>query len=354
GAQVPEFDTADYFDVSKISFYDRFSQLALISAREAIQDAGLASGDILRDAAVIIGTGCGGKHTDEATYYQLYVKKSARVHPLTIPKGMPSAAASAVSMDLGIKGPSFSVTSACASGAHAIFQAYSMIQSGMVDLALAGGTDSPFTFGLSKSWEALRVLSPDGCRPFSSNRNGMVLGEGAGIIVLESEQHALKRGQSIYAEIVACGLSSDADHMTRPNQTSISLAIHKALAQAEVKPFQVDYINAHGTGTVLNDQVESLAIKEVFKNYAYEVPISSSKSLHGHAMGASSALEAVATIKSIADQIIPPTANFTAGDEFCDLDYVPNVARKHSINIALSNSFAFGGSNAVLAFKRYI
>ena len=354
GATVPEFDPNDYFSDDELTILDRFSQLAVIAAQEAVNDAGLVCGEkVLTDAAAIVGSGCGGKHTDEATYEQLYKKQKTRAHPLTIPKGMPSAAASMVSYHLGIKGPAFALASACASGSHAIIQGMTMIQSGMIDVALVGASDAPFTYGLLKSWDALRVASNDTCRPFSKDRSGMVLGEGAGMLLLESEQHALDRGAKIYAELAGCGMTSDAGHITRPDVVGITNAITNALHHAGLDADEVDYINAHGTATLTNDVVETEAIKQVFGKHAYELAISSTKSMHGHALGASSALELVATTLAMYHQILPPTANFTVADEACDLAYVPNVARRQKIDTAMSNSFAFGGLNAVIALRRY-
>ncbi|MBL4711249.1 MAG: beta-ketoacyl-[acyl-carrier-protein] synthase family protein [Gammaproteobacteria bacterium] len=354
GALVPNFDEKKYFTVDELSILDRYSQLAVIAAREAVNDAGLiGNSSILQDAAAIIGSGCGGKHTDEATYDQLYKQKRKRAHPLTIPKGMPSAAASSVSMHLGIKGPAFVLASACASGSHAIIQGMMMIQSGVIDVAIVGASDAPFTYGLLKSWDALRVVSNDTCRPFCADRSGLVLGEGAGILVLESETHAMKRGARIYAEMVGCGMTSDAGHITRPDISGITRAIEKALHHAGFSPNDVDYINAHGTGTIINDATETEAINRVFCHHAKNLAVTSTKAMHGHALGASSALELVATTLALHHGIIPPTVNFTVADEVCDLDYVPNEARVKNINAAISNSFAFGGLNAVIAIKKY-
>ena len=353
GALVPEFDPERHFSSDDLTLLDRFSQLAVIAAREAICDAGLCSGeDSIRQAAAIIGSGCGGKHTDEATYDRLYRQQRSRAHPLTIPKGMPSAAASMVSKHLGIKGPTFALASACASGSHAIIQGCTMIQSGMVDVALVGASDAPFTFGLLKSWEALRVATDDTCRPFCADRSGIVLGEGAGMVVLESEQHAKARGVRIYAELAGCGMTSDAGHITRPDVTGISSAIINALNYAGIDPDEVDYVNAHGTATQANDIAETAAINQVFGDRAKKLAVSSTKSMHGHALGASSALELIASTLAIYHGIIPPTANFTVADEQCDLDYVPNIARDWEIDVAISNSFAFGGLNSVIAIRK--
>jgi nodulation protein E len=354
GATVPDFDPESYFTADELSILDRFSQLAVIAAREAVDDAGLVPGEeTLTDAAAIIGSGCGGKHTDEDTYDQLYKQQKSRAHPLTIPKGMPSAAASMVSMHLGIKGPAFALASACASGLHAIIQGMTMIQAGMIDVALVGASDAPFTYGLLKSWDALRVASSDTCRPFCFDRSGLVLGEGAGMLVLESEEHAQARDARIYAELIGCGMTSDAGHITRPDVTGITNAMTNALQHAGIQPEQVDYINAHGTGTQANDETETNAIKQVFGDHASKLAVSSTKAMHGHALGASSALELIATTLAIYHGIIPPTVNFTTADEACDLDYVPNEAREQDINYALTNSFAFGGLNAVIALKKH-
>ena len=352
GAVIPEYDFEPHFPDHELPLLDRFSKFAVLAAREAIADAHLTSDDdVLSTAAAIIGTGCGGKQTDEETYARLYKENRTRVHPLTIPRGMPSAAASLVSHDLGIKGPVLSVASACASAAHAVIQGCLMIQSGLVDVALVGGTDAPFTHGLLKAWEALRTMSNDTCRPFSKDRSGMVLGEGAGMLILECEHHAVQRGASIYAELAGYGMTSDAGHITRPDIDGITRTIRAALHAAGLAPNAVDYINAHGTGTAANDPAETEALHRVFGPHARLLAISSTKSMHGHALGAASALELIATVLAIRHRLIPPTANFTEADEECDLDYVPNQARVQPVNIAISNAFAFGGLNAVLALR---
>jgi nodulation protein E len=352
GAQVGSFQPETYFSKEELTILDRFSQFAVLAAREAIEDARLsANSTTLAGAAGVIGSGCGGKQTDEETYRKLYKEGRGRAHPLTIPKGMPSAAASMVSQHIGIKGPVFSIASACASGAHAIIQGAMMIRTGLVDVAVVGGTDAPFTYGLLKSWEALRVVSTDTCRPFSSDRSGMVLGEGAAMLVLESADHATGRGASCYAELAGFGMTSDAGHITRPDTDGIAAAIRSALSDAALDPGKVDYINAHGTGTEANDLAETRAIHQVFGKHASSLAVSATKSMHGHALGAASAMELVATVLAIQKGLIPPTANFTTAGKGCDLDYVPNIARVEPVKIALSNSFAFGGLNAVIAVK---
>jgi nodulation protein E len=353
GAVAPEIDLEQQFPPEALPLLDRFSQFAVIAAREALADSGVNKNpDLLQRAGAVIGTGCGAKQTDEEAYRLLYKAGETRVHPLTIPKGMPSAAASMVSQDLGIRGPVFSVASACASGAHAIIQGYLMIKAGLVDVALVGGTDAPFTYGLMKAWEALRVVSNETCRPFSKDRSGMVLGEGAGMLVLEEETHALQRGARVYAELAGCGMSSDAGHITRPDVDGIAVAIRNALTDACVPTDSVDYVNAHGTGTLANDLAETEALHRVFGSHAKHLAVSSTKSMHGHALGASSALEVIATTLAVHNSLIPPTANFTDPGEGCDLDYVPNETRKRRIQVAISNAFAFGGLNAVVVVKR--
>jgi nodulation protein E len=354
GAIVPDYDPQMHFSADELPFLDRCSQFAVLAAREALADAGLAGKSAtVKAAAAVIGTGCGGKHTDEETYAQLYKEQKSRAHPLTIPKGMPSASASLVSQDLGIQGPVFTVASACASAAHATIQGCLMIQSGMVDVAVVGGADAPFTYGLLKAWEALRVVSGETCRPFSKDRSGMVLGEGAGVLVLESEQHAQRRGAPIYARLAGCGMTSDAGHITRPDIDGIARAISTALDNAGLSPQAVDYVNAHGTGTTTNDPAETEALHRVFGAHADTLAISSTKSMHGHALGAASALELIATILALKHDVIPPTMNFTEAGEGCDLDYVPNQPRAQQVDAAICNCFAFGGLNAVLALKSW-
>jgi nodulation protein E len=228
-----------------------------------------------------------------------------------------------------------------------------MIQSGLIEIALVGASDAPFTYGLLKAWEALRVVTNDTCRPFCADRSGIVLGEGAGMLILESEAHARSRGARIYAELAGSGMTSDAGHITRPDISGISSAMQKALTQAELNPYDIDYINAHGTATHANDIAETEAINHVFDKHASRLCVSSTKSMHGHALGASSALEIIATTLAIFHGIVPPTANFTTADELCNLDYVPNISRELAITTALSNSFAFGGLNTSLVVRKY-
>ena len=352
GAQVGGFQPEAHFSNKDLTILDRFSQFAVLAAKEAIEDAGLsANGSILATAAGVIGSGCGAKQTDEETYRKLYKEGRTRVHPLSIPKGMHNAAASMVSQHIGIRGPVFSIASACASGAHAVIQGAMMIRLGLVDVAVVGGTDAAFTYEMLKAWEALRVVSNDTCRPFSRDRSGMVLGEGAAMLVLETAEHAASRGAHCYAELAGFGMTSDAGHVTRPDTDGIAAAIRAALSDAALDPDAVSYINAHGTGTEANDLAETEAIHQVFGKHAQSLAVSATKSMHGHALGAASAMELVATVLAVQKGLIPPTANFTSAGDGCDLDYVPNHARAETIDIALSNSFAFGGLNAVIAVR---
>ncbi len=352
GAEVTDFNPEEYISSEQLPLFDRFSQFAFIACKEAIEDASLSKNDI-QSAAVVLGTCLGAEHTYEESYCMLYEQGKSRVHPLTAPKGMPSAAVSQISMQFGITGPVFTVCSACSSAAHAIIQAHMMIQSGSVDVAIAGGSEAPLSLVLIKSFEGLRALSRDTCRPFSEDRSGLVLGEGAGVVVMESLEHAKRRGADIYAELSGYGMSSDAGHVTAPSVDGITQAIDCALRNAKIAPSDVDYINAHGTGTQANDLAETAAINNVFGVHAGNLAVSSTKSMHGHTLGASGGLELVATVRAIKEGVVPPTANFTKAGEGCNLDYVPNVARDMNINIALSNSFAFGGLNAVLVVKSF-
>ncbi len=354
GAEVRGYDASRCFDVKRLSLLDRFSQFALLAAREAVQDAGLEfSNGLGARAAVILGTGTAGKTTDDDAFYRLYGEGNPRVHPLVIPRLMSSSATSHITMEYGITGPGFTVSSACSSASHAIGQAFWMVRHGMVSAALTGGSEACFTLGTLKAWESMRVMASDTCRPFSRDRQGMVLGEGAGVLVLEPLDKALERGAPIYAELVGCGMSSDAGHIIQPCARGAARAIQAALDDAHLTPSEVDYINAHGTGTQVNDPTETRAIRQVFGSHAEKLAVSSTKSMHGHALGASGALELIATVQAICHGVAPPTANFTEPDPACDLDVVPNEARERPIGVALSNSFAFGGLNAVLALRRF-
>jgi nodulation protein E len=353
GAEVRGYSHAPYFEDRRADFMDRFAQFAVIAAREAVADAGIVWTPELREkAAIITGSCVGGQSTEDLGFVEVYKLGHNRVHPLTIPKTMSNAGASHISMEFGITGPSFTISTACSSAGHAIGQAFWMIRSGMVDLALTGGSEAPFSFGILKAWEAMRVVSPDTCRPFSRDRHGMILGEGAGMLVLEPLEAARARGVRIHAELVGFGMSADACHITQPSPEGAARAMRGALQDAGIAPEQVGYINAHGTATAANDPAETAAIKSVFGAHAGKLAVSSTKSMHGHTLGAAAALEAVAAILAVREGVLPPTANFRMPDPECDLDVIPNRARRAQVEYALSNSFAFGGLNAVLAFRK--
>jgi len=351
-AQVPPaFDPAAYIPEATLTMLDRSSQFALVAANEAVTQSGLdfKTGQLSARSGVVIGCGVGGETTHDDQSRRIYRENAVRVHPLTIVRIMINASASQISIAHGLRGPAFVVASACASSNHAIAQAMQMIRSGLADVVLTGGTDSCFSFGHLRAWEAMRVLADDTCRPFSANRRGLVLGEGAGVFVLESLAHAQARGADIIAELAGFGMSSDAIDIVAPDASGAGTAMTLALADAGLNAEDIDYVNAHGTGTRANDVVETRAIRQVFGSHAEQLVVSSTKSMHGHALGAAGALELVAVLGALRDGVVPPTANFDQVDPECDLDYVPNTARALKIRAALSNSFAFGGLNAVLA-----
>jgi len=353
-AEVVGFDASTHFDARRLPMLDRTSQFALVAAREAMRVAfptGLAQADYEpQRCGAILGAGIGIETFDSA-YQILYGEGSNRLHPLTVPRIMPNAPASHVSIEFGLRGPCFATASACASSTHALGLSFQMIRSGMLDLAVSGGSDASITVGFIKGWDALRVLSPDTCRPFSKDRTGLVIGEGAAIFVLEEWQHALARGATIHGEIVGFGMSADAADMTAPDAAGAAQAIEAALADASLRPEQVDYINAHGTGTRLNDRTETAALMQVFGAHTQRLAVSSTKSMLGHCLNAGGALEALATVLSLRDGVIAPTIGFREADPECAIDCVPNQARVMPITVALSNSFAFGGLNAVLALR---
>jgi nodulation protein E len=295
----------------------------------------------------------GGQSTEDKGFCDVYRDKRNRVNPLTIPRTMANAAASHISMEFGVMGPTFTLSTACSSANHAIGHAFWMVRQGIAEMAITGGSEAPFSFGLLKAWEAMRVVSPDTCRPFSKNRKGMILGEGGAMLVIEPLEAARARGACIYGEIVGFGMSSDAHHITQPCVEGPVQAMRQALRDGNMRPEEVGYINAHGTGTLANDAVETRAIRAVFGQQADRLVVSSTKSMHGHALGAAGAIEAIATVLALRRGLIPPTANFEEPDPACDLDVVPNQPRESKAECALSNSFAFGGLNAVLAFRRW-
>jgi nodulation protein E len=352
GAEVQGFNAEKHFPGSSVDQLDRFAQFAVVAAREAAADARLTlTPGLAQRTAVITGSCIGGQNTQDVGFVELYREGKSRVHPMTIPLTMANAGASHISMEMGIRGPVFTISTACSSANHAIGQAFWLIRNGVVDAAITGGSEAPFSFGLLKAWEAMRVISPDTCRPFSKDRKGMILGEGAAMLVIEYLEHAQARGAKICGEIVGFGMSSDASHITKPSAEGAALAIRRALRDAQIAPEQIGYINAHGTGTPVNDPMESAAIRSVFGD---GVAVSSTKSMHGHALGAAGALEAVATVLALRNGLLPPTANFTELDPECQVDVIANQARAQQVEYALSNSFAFGGLNAVLAFRKMV
>ncbi len=353
GAEVKGYRHQPYFDDRRADFMDRFAQFAVIAAREAVACAGVEWTPELREnAAIVTGSCVGGQSTEDIGFHEVYRLGHNRVHPLTIPKTMANAGASHISMEFGITGPSFTISTACSSAGHAIGQAYWMVRNGVTDLALTGGSEAPFSFGILKAWEAMRVVSPDTCRPFSKDRRGMILGEGSAMFVLEPLEAARARGARIHAEIVGFGMSADACHITQPSSEGAARAMRAVLRDSHLSPEQIGYINAHGTATPANDPTETAAIRAVFGEHAGKLAVSSTKSMHGHALGAAAALECLATVLALRDGVLPPTANYNERDPECDLDVIPNQARRAEVEYAISNSFAFGGLNAVLAFCR--
>jgi len=352
GAEVRGYDPLKHFEGGKDAYIDRFAQFSVVAAREAMRDSGIEVTPELRErTAIVCGSAVGGQASLEAGFEDLYVLGRGRVHPLTIPKTMANAGASQISMDLHLSGPTFTISTACSSSNHAIAQAFRLVRDGDADFAVTGGSEAPFTIGLLKAWEAMRVIAPDTCRPFSKDRRGMILGEGGAMMILEPFEAARARGARIYAEICGSGMTSDSHHLTQPTVDGPARAMRSALREAGLQPEQVGYINAHGTGTPGNDPVETRAIREVFGPHADKLAVSSTKSLHGHALGAAGALEAIATVLALHHGILPPTANYNEKDPECDLDYIPKHSRACQVEAALSNSFAFGGLNAVVAFR---
>lgn len=352
-AEVKGFRPEDHLDERSVAQIDRFAQFAVVAAREAMTMARLTvdpakSGRI----ATVLGSGVGGLTTLDDNFRRLYEQK-LRVHPLCIPRYMSSAGASHVTMQLGLLGPAFSVSSACASANHAIAVAAMMLRGGLADVAVTGGSEATITYGTMKGWEALRVMTPDVCRPFSAGRRGMVLGEGAGVFVLETLEHATARGTPILAELAGVGMSADAGDLTAPSAEGAAQAMRAALEDARLAPEDIQYINAHGTGTLANDATETKAVKALFGAHAHKLAISSTKSMHGHLLGGAGGVELAATLLAMQHGMAPPTIGYEAPDPDCDLDYVPNVARKLTIDAALSNSFAFGGLNAVIAVRKF-
>ncbi len=352
GAEVRGYEPQKHFEGGKDAYIDRFAQFSLVAAREALTNSGIQLTPELREqSAIVCGSAVGGQAAIEAGFEDLWVQGRGRVHPLTIPKTMANAGASHIAMDMGLSGPTYTVSTACSSANHAIGQAFRLVRDGEAEFAMTGGSEAMFTIGMLKAWEAMRVVAPDTCRPFSKDRRGLILGEGGAMMVLEPMDAAKARGAKIYGEICGFGMTADAHHLTQPTVQGPARAMRGALREAGLPPESVGYINAHGTGTPGNDPVESSAIREVFGAHADTIGVSSTKSMHGHALGAAGALEAVATVLALYYGILPPTANYNERDPECDLDYIPNKPRALQVEAALSNSFAFGGLNAVVAFR---
>ncbi|MBO9440919.1 beta-ketoacyl-[acyl-carrier-protein] synthase family protein [Phaeobacter italicus] len=353
GGQVHGFEAEGRFNRQQMSLYDRFTQFTLTAAKEAIQQSGLEfHGELSQKSGVVLGTAGGGVSTWDDNYRSVYEAGKNRVHPFVVPKLMNNAAASHVSMEHNLKGPSFTVSTACASSNHAMAQAFQMVRSGMSPVMVTGGSESMLCFGGVKAWEGLRVMSRDACRPFSANRNGMVQGEGAGIFVFEEYEHARARGADIICEVIGFAMSSDAADIVMPSKQGAARAIAGALQDARLNPEDVAYINAHGTGTAANDKSECAAVADVFGPHADNLMMSSTKSMHGHLIGGTGAVELLACIMALRDGIVAPTIGYEEPDPECALDVVPNTAREAKVDVALSNAFAFGGLNAVLALRK--
>ena len=352
GGQIKGFDAEEHFSRQEISLYDRYTQLAILAAKEAIDNSGIHfEGELSERSGVVIGTAGGGLTTQDNSYRSVYEERKNRVHPFVVPRLMNNAAASNVSMVYNLQGPTFSVATACASSNHAIGMAYQLIRSGAAKCMIAGGSECMICFGGIKVWESLRVMSPEKCRPFSKNRNGMVLGEGAALFILEDWDHAKARGAHVIAEIVGFSMTSDAKDIVAPTLHGPVRAIKGALDDAHINPDDIQYINAHGTGTTINDRVETAVIREVFGVHADRVMVSSTKSMHGHLIGSTGAVELLACTMALREGIIAPTISYEEFDPECNLDIVPNTARDCKIETTVSNAFAFGGLNAVLVLK---
>jgi nodulation protein E len=354
-AQIKGFDPKarlKHFKRDKIILHaDRYSWFAAAAAEEAVTQAGLTTPmENPYRSACIIGSGAGGLVTFETAYRDLFIHNKRATHPLTLLRIIGSSAAAHVGIEFGVKGPTFATCSACSTAAHAIGVGRDYIRHNLVDVAIVGASESVINYGTMKAWQAMHVLSPNGCFPFSKTRNGTVLGEGAGILVLEEYEHAKKRGAKILAELCGFGMTSDSKDMVNPDVEGPKEAMRLALEDGGVAPESIDYLNAHGTATTINDRNETNAIKMLFGDHARKLAISSTKSMHGHPLGAGGGIEAVACIKAMEEGIAPPTIGYAEPDPDCDLDYVPNEARAMKIRYAMSNSFAFGGLNAVLVF----
>lgn len=352
-AQVHDWQPEQHFERQRLPLLDRFAQFALVAARQAVAQSGLRFQGALADTTgVVLGTAGGGLTTTDDNYRSVYAEGKSRVHPFVVPKLMSSAAPSHVSMEFNLRGPSFALSSACASSNHAMGLAFQMVRSGLADVMLTGGAEAMLCLGGIKAWEGLRVMSPDACRPFSLTRNGMVQGEGAAVFVFEDFDHARARGAVILAEVAGFGMTSDASDIVMPSTEGAARAMAIALKDAGLAPEQIGYINAHGTGTAANDRSETAAIRTVFGAQADRLMVSSTKSMHGHLIGGTGAVELLACLMALQTDVIAPTMGFETPDPDCNLDVVPNEARAVRVEAVLSNAFAFGGLNAVLALRR--
>ncbi len=354
--EIRDFDPLEFLDKKDAATMDRVVHFSAAAAELAVRDSGIR---LDKEAGIVVGTGLGGIITDDIQHEIYHTKGHRFVRPLTIPMSMYNASACHISQRFGVKGPGFTLSTACSSGTHAIGEAYRLIKDGYTDVTITGGSEATLSPGIFSAWCALRVLSrrndtPErACRPYSKDRDGIVLGEGAGFVILEELTHALRRNAPVYAEIIGYGSSYDASHLTAPDIQGQSMAMQKAIQDAEIDPGDVDYVNAHGTGTALNDKAETDTAKMIFGQRAYSIPMISIKPQIGHTLGASGALGLIASCLSLRDNLIPPTINYTEPDPECDLDYVPNTARKANLNIVMSNSFGFGGNNGVLLIGRF-
>ena len=356
GGQIKNFDPSNFFELKQVGRMDRFSQFALLAANEAITTSGLRTckEDWSENAGIILGSSIGGIETINYSYKQVFEEGHNRLHPLTIPKIMNNSATSLISIEYQIQGPSFTVSSACSSANHAMGLAYETIKSRKSEVMITGGSESFLSFGGIKPWESLRILSQSKCRPFSKGRDGLVHGEGAGIFVFESLESAKKRRATIIAEVVGFSMSSDASDLIKPNNIGPKKALRGVLKDGMINKTEVSYINAHGTGTILNDKVECEAINTVFGPHTRALKVSSTKAMHGHLIGATAAIELLACTLAVSEKVIPPTINYVGLDPDCDLDVVPNYSQElKSVDVVLNNSFAFGGMNAVLALRKY-
>ncbi len=353
GGQVRGYDAEAHFNRQQQALYDRFTQFTLLAAKEAVAHSGLEFSDQLSaESGVVLGTAGGGVNTWDDNYRAVYEEGKNRVHPFVVPKLMNNAAASHVSMEHNLRGAAFTVATACASSNHAMGLAFQQIRSGASRVMLTGGSEAMLTFGGVKAWEGLRVMSRDACRPFSANRNGMVQGEGAAVFVFEEYEHARARGADILAEVAGFSMSSDASDIVMPSKQGAARAIAGALRDGRIAASDVGYINAHGTGTSANDKTECAAVADVFGAHADRLMISSTKSMHGHLIGGTGAVELLACIMALREGVIAPTIGYEEPDPECALDVVPNEAREAKVDVVLSNAFAFGGLNAVLALRR--